>query len=88
MSAVAGRHCCDGRFARIVLWRRSREKIPASALLVAGVVCEEVLEQPRRCLACTQPWLADAVNQTHGDRTRRHSRDKYVVYGCEEESRG
>jgi hypothetical protein len=59
MSAVAGGHCGDRWFVRVVLRRRSGEKVPARPLLVPGVVCEEVLEQPRRCLACTEPWLAD-----------------------------
>jgi hypothetical protein len=59
MSAVAGGHCGDGRFTGVVLRRRGREQIPACPLLVAGVVCEKVLEQPRRCLACTASWLAE-----------------------------
>jgi hypothetical protein len=76
--AVALRDGGDGRFGRVVLRRRARQQVAASALLVARVVGEEVLEQPRRCLACTGPWLAGPVNRTRRHCTRRHGRQEYV----------
>jgi hypothetical protein len=85
MSAVAGGHCGDGWSIRVVLRRRSREEVPAGSLLVAGVVCEEVLEQPRRCLACIEPWLADTPSTKLAETVPGAiAAMDMSVYGCED----
>jgi hypothetical protein len=58
----------------IVLRRCTRQEVAASSLFESRVIGEEVLEQPRRCLACTEPWLAWPVKQAQRHCTGRHSR--------------
>jgi hypothetical protein len=41
----------------VEMWRCSRQDIAARPFFMAGIVCEEVLEQPRRCFACRGLWL-------------------------------
>lgn len=66
VSAVAVGHSSGGGSVWVVMGRRRGEEVPASAVFVAGIVCEQVLEQPRRCLACAAPWLAESVDQAWG----------------------
>lgn len=46
-------HGGDGWSICIVLRRGAGQQVAAGALFMTGVVCEEVLEEPWRCLACT-----------------------------------
>lgn len=65
MSAVPARYCWDWLFGGVVFRRLRCEEVPAGSLVVSGVVCEEILQQPRRCLA----WelrLAEPVNKLAG----------------------
>jgi hypothetical protein len=52
--------------------RRGGEQVAAGALFVSRVEGEEVLEQPRRCLACTEPRLAREEDEARGHCTGRH----------------
>lgn len=53
VSAVPKGHGGNGWSICIVLRRGAGQQVAAGALFMAGVVCEEVLEEPWRCLACT-----------------------------------
>lgn len=53
MSAVPSRDCGDAVSARSVLGRGTGQEIAACAILAARIVCEKVLEQSWRCLACS-----------------------------------
>ena len=54
VSAIAVGHGGDGWFGGIVLRRRAGQEIAAGAGLVSRVVRQEILQQPRRCLACSR----------------------------------
>lgn len=51
MSAVATRDCWDSVSAGSVLGRGAGQKVAIGSVFAAWIVCEEVLEQPWRCLA-------------------------------------
>lgn len=52
MSAVASRHRGLSVLAFSELGRSASEEVAASSVFAARVVCEEILQQPWRCLAC------------------------------------
>lgn len=58
MSAVPEGYRRSRGLALVVGRRLSRQKIAAGSLFVAGVVCEKVLQQARRCLAYNMQVLA------------------------------
>jgi hypothetical protein len=67
MSAVSVGYCSDGWFLGVMVRWWGREEVPSGSFFVAGIICEEVLEQPRRCLACAVLWLAGVVSQIRGE---------------------
>jgi len=61
MSAVASRNRGDAVSTGGMLRRGAGEKVAACAFFAAGIICEKVLEQPWRCLACGDSLLAAAT---------------------------
>jgi hypothetical protein len=62
MSAVASRNRGDAVSTGGMLGRGAGEKVAACAFFAAGIICEEVLKQPWRCLACNDSMLVAATN--------------------------
>jgi hypothetical protein len=67
MSAVSARDGGDAIPAFVMLGWGTGQEIAASSLFATRIVCEEVLEEAWRCLACDQvPWLAVKTTERGG----------------------